>query len=217
MWYKNRLPLLLLLIGGLINSSMATNYSLPPGFISELEEDDINLSLPTIMLPSAIIASLNPKSEKITVQAFKLELKSYSDNYRIGETISFSIRSEQDCYLTVINKGTTGKTTVLFPNAFHPNNYIKANAMLLLPSESLMPVDALYIGRPDNSITKHETIIAICRQSEKPLFQQPYQFDDYNFRTFSSSEDWSDQTRTVDDNQEARSKVRFTAKAALIK
>ncbi len=211
------MPLFLLLIGGLINPSMATNYSLPLGFISELEEDDIDHFLPTIMPPSAIIATLNPENEKITIKIFKLELKSYSDNYRIGEAISFSIRSEQNCYLTVINKGTTGKTTVLFPNAFHPNNYIKANAMLLLPSEILMPVDALYIGRPDNSITKHETIIAICRQSKKPLFKQPYQFDDYNFRTFSASEDWSEQTTTVDDNQEARSKVSFTAKAALVK
>ncbi len=195
-----------------MNPLMATNYSLPPEFI--LEEDEVDLSLPTIM-PPPIIASINPKDKKITVKAFKLELNSYSDNYRIGETISFSIKSEQDCYLTVLNKGTTGKTTVLFPNAFHPDNYIKANAMLLLPSESLMPVDALYISRPDNSITKYETIIAICRKSKKPLFTEPYQFDDYNFRTFSASEDWSEQTTTVDEHQEVRSKIRFTAKNAL--
>ena len=216
MRYKNKLSLFLLLIGGWVHSSMATNYSLPSGFISELEEN-IDLSLPTIKPPPAIIASLNPNVEEINVEEFKLELKSYSDNYRIGETISFSIKSEQDCYLTVLNKGTTGKATVLFPNAFHPDNYIKKNTMILLPSESLMPVDALYIGRPDNSITEYETIIAICRQSKKPLFKQPYRFDDYNFRTFLASEDWSEQTTTVDNGQEARSKIRFTAKAALVK
>lgn len=81
-----------------------------------------------------------------------------------------------------------------------------------------MPVEALHIGKADNSITDDETIIAICRLKNKPLFKQAYQFDDYNFRVFSPLENWQEQISPIspiDKNQETRSKISFTAKPAI--
>ena len=214
MLFKRKLPLLLLLIGISINISMATNYSLPPDFVVEVQKDNIDSTLPTIMPPPVIIASVIPETKK-TSPAFKLELRSHSESYRIGDAISFSVKSEQDCYLTVLNVGTTGKTTVLFPNSFRRKNHIVANKLFFLPSEKLMPVEALHIGKADNSITDDETIIAICRLANKQLFKQPYQFDDYNFRIFSLSENWQEQIIPIDKNQEARTNISFTAKPAI--
>ena len=210
MWFKNTLILLLLIMSS-TNSVIATNYTLPPDFTKEVPTIGVDSTMPTIMPPPAIIAPVIPKTKKIAT-SFELVLQSHSDHYRIGDTISFSIKSSQRCYLTVLNIGTTGKITVLFPNAFKQNNQIVENTMYSLPSEELMPVESLHIGKPDNSITDHETIIAVCRKSKKPLFKQPYRFNDYNFRTFSLSEDWENQMTTVDKNQEARTEIHFTAK-----
>ncbi len=217
MLFKRKLPLLLLLMGISINISMATNYSLPPDFAVEVQKDNIDSTLPSIMPPPVIIAPVIPETKKNS-SAFQLTLQSHSEGYRIGDAISFSVKSEQGCYLTVLNVGTTGKTTVLFPNSFRRKNHIVANKLFLLPSEELMPVEALHIGKADNSITDDETIIAICRLKNKPLFKQAYQFDDYNFRVFSPLENWQEQISPIspiDKNQETRSKISFTAKPAI--
>lgn len=213
MSFKN-IVILLLLMGVSLNMAMASSYSLPPDFAVEAQIANMDATLPTIMPPPIIVATLLPKAEK-SEPSIELDLQSHSDGYRIGDTISFSIKSNQGCYLTVLNVGTTGKTTVLFPNKFRPDNYIDANKRLSLPSEALMPVEALHIGKPDNSITDDEIVIAICRKSKKPLFKQAYQFDDYNFRTFSTSENWQKQITTVKKTQEARTKISFSARPAL--
>ena len=212
MSFKANLSLLLFLMGVWVNASIASNYTLPPEF--EVQEGDVDSTAPTIMPPPEIIAPVALEIEKEKA-IFKLELQSHSDGYRIGDMISFSIKSEKNCYLTVLNIGTTGTTTVLFPNSFRRDNRIVAKTLYSLPSEDLMPVEALHIGKADNSITDDETIIAICRLTNKPLFKQSYQFDDYNFRVFSLSENWQEQIVPIDTNQEVRAKISFTAKPAM--
>lgn len=67
--------------------------------------------------------------------------------YRIGEKIVVYFRSDRDCYLTLLNIGTSGKLTVLFPNYLVQNNFIKANTMYAIPGEEY-PFDYELSGPP---------------------------------------------------------------------
>ncbi len=52
--------------------------------------------------------------------SFKVELRSERPSYRVGEKATFLFRAERDCYLTVVNIGTSGGWTVLLPNRWRP-------------------------------------------------------------------------------------------------
>ena len=54
-------------------------------------------------------------------------------SYRIGEAIKVGFSADRDCYLTLLNIGTSGKLTVLFPNAMQPDNFIAADSVHEIP------------------------------------------------------------------------------------
>lgn len=56
-------------------------------------------------------------------------------NYRIGDKINLYFRSEKDCYLTLINYGSSGKMTILLPNAFSQKNFIKEGITYAIPGD----------------------------------------------------------------------------------
>jgi hypothetical protein len=53
--------------------------------------------------------------------------------YRTGQKIVVGFRASQDCYLTLLNIGTSGKLTVLFPNSLHSENFIQAGREYRIP------------------------------------------------------------------------------------
>ncbi|UCB43023.1 MAG: DUF4384 domain-containing protein [Dehalococcoidales bacterium] len=55
--------------------------------------------------------------------------------HRIGDKITILFRSSQDCYLHLINLGTSGKVTVLFPNLYFQDSFIRANRIHSIPGE----------------------------------------------------------------------------------
>ena len=64
-------------------------------------------------------------------------LDDHKTGFGLGETIRIHASSERAGYLTVIDLGTDDKVTVLFPNAFHRDNRIQANAAFTFPSEEM--------------------------------------------------------------------------------
>jgi hypothetical protein len=54
--------------------------------------------------------------------------------YRIGTRIVVTFRANRDCFLTLLNIGTSGRLTILFPNAMHPENRILANRLYEIPA-----------------------------------------------------------------------------------
>ncbi len=45
-----------------------------------------------------------------------------------GEQVTIYFRSTHDCYLTLVNRGTSGKQTVIFPNPWSgADNFVRAN------------------------------------------------------------------------------------------
>jgi len=51
-----------------------------------------------------------------------------------GDAVSISIEPERDCYVHVLNIGTSGKITLLFPSEFEGDNFVKAGQKYTIPS-----------------------------------------------------------------------------------
>jgi hypothetical protein len=54
--------------------------------------------------------------------------------YRVGDKIVVHFRADWDCHLTLLNIGTSGKLTILFPNALHRDGFISANKEYQIPA-----------------------------------------------------------------------------------
>lgn len=62
---------------------------------------------------------------------------------RLGDVLRFHFRTEEDCYLTMVNVGTSGKVNVLFPNKLFPEGRVQAGKVYRTRS---------YKGDPDAEI-----------------------------------------------------------------
>lgn len=59
--------------------------------------------------------------------------KNKKGSYRTGQKIVVGFRASQNCYLTLLNIGTSGKLTVLFPNSHHSENFVQAGREYRIP------------------------------------------------------------------------------------
>ncbi len=53
--------------------------------------------------------------------------------YRPGDYLKLYVRTNQDAYITVLDVGTSGKTHVIFPNRFRPDNHVLAHQVIEIP------------------------------------------------------------------------------------
>lgn len=70
---------------------------------------------------------------------FQLEFMfNEADNsFGLGDLIQFHIRSSRPGYLTVVDLGTDGTVTVLFPNQWDSNNRLDSGAAMVLPTPTM--------------------------------------------------------------------------------
>ena len=63
-------------------------------------------------------------------------VKAWTDKkeYEIHEKIVFYVKSEKNGYLTMLDIGPNGDITVIFPNKFHRDNFIRAGVTYQVPS-----------------------------------------------------------------------------------
>lgn len=57
--------------------------------------------------------------------------------YKDGERLVLKIKSDKDCYIKLLHTAVDGKITLIFPNKFENNNFIKANETYEFPSKSM--------------------------------------------------------------------------------
>ncbi|MBI5752246.1 MAG: DUF4384 domain-containing protein [Hydrogenophilales bacterium] len=55
--------------------------------------------------------------------------------FRLGDKIHVCFKSSRRCYLTLLNVGTSGKLTVLYPNGLHQDNLIQPNRLYRIPGD----------------------------------------------------------------------------------
>ena len=56
--------------------------------------------------------------------------------YAIGEEVRLFIEANQDAYVAVLNTDPSGQTTVLFPNRFQPDNFVRARRSVEVPNSA---------------------------------------------------------------------------------
>jgi hypothetical protein len=64
-----------------------------------------------------------------------LRVKVWTDKaaFRLGDNIRFGLRVNRDAYVTLVNIGTSGDVTVIFPNRFHPDHFVRGGQDVLIP------------------------------------------------------------------------------------
>ena len=75
------------------------------------------------LLPDPLARILNLKQDKPN---FNIDVWTDKKRYRVGEEVRFHLRSDRDCYLTLIDYETSGNVKVLFPNRYDQKNFIEA-------------------------------------------------------------------------------------------
>jgi hypothetical protein len=55
-------------------------------------------------------------------------------DYEINEKIVFYVKADKNGYLTMLDVGPNGDITVIFPNKFHRDNFIRAGVTYQVPS-----------------------------------------------------------------------------------
>ena len=56
-----------------------------------------------------------------------------NNTYAVGEVVRLFVRANKDAYVTVLNVGASGRTTVLFPNAYQTDTRVRAHQVVEIP------------------------------------------------------------------------------------
>jgi TolB-like protein len=66
--------------------------------------------------------------------SFGVKVWTNKKEYQIGEKLVFSVMAEKNGYLTLLDVNPKGNITVIFPNQFHRDNFIRAGVTYQVPS-----------------------------------------------------------------------------------
>ena len=90
----------------------------------------------------------------------------HADNtYAVGESVRLFVKASKDAYLTVLNVGASGRTTVLFPNAHQPETRVPAGQVVEVPPPGSR--ERIRVRGP----TGRELIKVIATTHPTPLFE----------------------------------------------
>jgi len=80
------------------------------------------------------LAELENPAQPFEIQ---FEFANGRNDFRVGEEVSFRVRSERAGYLTMISVEPNGEVIVLFPNELDQNNAIQAGEVVVWPTEAM--------------------------------------------------------------------------------
>jgi hypothetical protein len=81
-------------------------------------------------------------------------------SYQVSDPVYFTFSADQDCYVAIVDIGTSGKMTLLFPNKWHRDNKIEKGKSYRIPPEGSEFTYKL-AGPPG---TEHVKVIASVNQ-----------------------------------------------------
>jgi hypothetical protein len=91
--------------------------------------------VPTAPASPPVVAPPSPTLPAAASGAPPAQFKLWTDktSHKIGETVKVSFQSNRDGYATLVNVGTSGKITILYPNAYTPDHAVKAGQTYSVP------------------------------------------------------------------------------------
>ena len=119
--------------------------------------------------------------------ASSLQVQAWIDRpngrYALGDPLQLWIQANQPAYVTVLNVGTTGRVTQLFPNTYHTNNYIQANQTLHIPGPNA-PYNFSMGGPPGTELIK-----VVASSQPVPVIQSVTGTQAGAFRSYGATAD----------------------------
>lgn len=88
--------------------------------------------------PSNVEAWMRLPSKNTTGRGLRVEVWTDRAGYAIDAEVVFHLRSNRDCYVTLLDLQTSGGLYVLFPNSLQRDNHVRANRIYSIP-ESQAP------------------------------------------------------------------------------
>ena len=89
----------------------------------------------------------------------------HADNtYAVGESVRLFVKPSKDAYVTVLNVGPSGQTTMLFPNAYQKDNKVSGGRTVEIPSAASGA--SIKVAAP----VGRELIKVVASTSPVPLF-----------------------------------------------
>ena len=122
------------------------------------------------------VSNENSNSRDVSV----VQTKS-GESFRIGEKINIKFKSSKNCYLTLLNVGTSGKLTILYPNNLHKDNFIEGDKLYEIPRQEYK-FEYQLEGPPGT-----EKLKAIVTETKIDLVESQFSSDGAIFKTISSS------------------------------
>jgi len=74
-----------------------------------------------------------PPAPKAAEDGIAVKLWSEKPRYRVGDRLTISFETNRDAFLTIVNVGTSGEVTILFPNRFSGGHGVKAGRTYRIP------------------------------------------------------------------------------------
>jgi Domain of unknown function (DUF4384) len=108
------------------------------------------------------------------ISEFKINLHSDKATAKVGDPAHLSVSTTKDCYLTLINISGKDEGTVILPNKFTQDNFIKAGQDFVFPSDK----DGYDFKFEDKGT---ETVIALCdaKGNSLPDIKADYSKEDF--------------------------------------
>lgn len=112
---------------------------------------------------------IQPEAKRNLTRDISIVPKDDVHNWQIGQKIRLCAQVNRDCYLSLINIGTTGDVTILIPNSWQAETAVRAGEVVMFPSPQAN-FSFEIMGPPGR-----ERVIAIA--SDHPLKLRPEDFN----------------------------------------
>jgi len=113
---------------------------------------------------------LSKKKEIEPAREGEIKVKLWSDKpvYRIGETMTLNFKTDRDCYITILDAGTSGKVHILYPNRFSGGSKVLAEKTYAIPGKD--DGYAIIVGGPKGI----EVVRAIATLTPIPFIEADF-------------------------------------------
>lgn len=115
---------------------------------------------------------------------FVTKLWTDKKSYRIGEPVTFYFYAAKDCYLNLINYGTSGKNRVIFPNRLQKDNFVKGGTTVEIPGAKDDRFVLRVQGPPGT-----ERVKAVVTTQRSQVYRGTYDFDKYAYQPWDEKAD----------------------------
>jgi hypothetical protein len=114
-----------------------------------------------------------------------LRVEAWTDHhrYRPGDNVQLMVKVNRGAYITVVDVGTSGRTTVLFPNRHDHNNWVEGGDTAKIPNRN--DDWSIRVGGPEGI----EIIKVFASTNKNPIYASKDLDDDDVFMVFRKGED----------------------------